>query len=119
MKLITQRDQIRGVQKEWDAAYPRYDGQMADKIEVSEKLRALDLETVTVEELRKQIPIVVGGGWITRRCNECGGQFGDVIHLGEEPDYDACFVYLCLRCAGKIRGLIGMHGPKQDIEART
>lgn len=36
--------------------------------------------------------------WTSCRCDECGGNFEEVLLIGDEPDYDSRTVTVCVNC---------------------
>jgi hypothetical protein len=102
MELITERDMILNVVKNWEILYCGGEyGQ--DKLEILNKLRKLDLETTQAECVNK---IIGNGSWTTIGCDECGKIVKTVVRLGQEPDYDGHTAWICPDCLRKAIKLI-------------
>jgi hypothetical protein len=100
MKLISARSQIRELvsmfetcmaNPHWGTAKWTKDQQR----EILRKLKSLDLETATVEEVNTitEIPYVE-----MHRCDECEQDFWDVVELGENLDDHSGTSYICRSC---------------------
>lgn len=106
MRLITERDEIRTVAARWQAQYSAphwHTPREKDKQEIAAKLRALDLETATREEVAE---IIGNDGWIRMTCDECDLEQKVVVHIGAEPDYDARWQQLCGYCLSRAVALL-------------
>lgn len=102
MRLITIRDKIRTVAERWAEKYGSPRGAISDK------LRALDLDTATAADVAR---IVGNDSWVGLECNECGGKFDEVVEAGEplveDYDYRSATVTLCRECATRAAALFG------------
>jgi hypothetical protein len=103
MKIITQRDLIKGIPAWWRETYAsgKY-GQ--DKIQIMKLLDTLDVETATVKDISD---IIGNDSWTSRSCDECQMDVDVVIQLGQEPDYESNTVEICRNCFKKALDLIG------------
>ena len=102
MKIITKRDQIKGIIKSFRDAY----GESLDKPswvhgktrgDLLQELKTLNLDHATDKEIYN----ILDRDWVSLRCNECGLWGGKVIQLGEEPDYESNTVWVCIDCIKK------------------
>ena len=115
MKLLTVRDAIRRVADDWYNLYGSsidsaeqdvgnvYHVGVCAYVEPYHKLRELDVETATAEDVQR---IIGDTAWIPG-CNECGKKSCDVVRVGEEPDYESETAYICLDCAKEALQLLG------------
>ena len=103
MKLYTERDQIRTVADRWANQYQNSTNEQLKLI--TYKLRALDLETVSVQEI---IEIIGNDSWTRLVCTECGFRISHtkIVEIGEEPGYDSATVNLCLEHVKEALALI-------------
>lgn len=110
IEVITKRDVIRGVKERWEEQYRDYapdfkfitaSPNVRTKTvgEVREALEKLDLETCSSEDVDKAMGGI--GGWANNCCSECGKDSQFLIHIGEQPDYEAQWVELCVLCMEK------------------
>jgi hypothetical protein len=119
MEKVTQRDTILGIVKRWEDQYSSYLGDgVNDKNKILAKLKALDLETATPE----QIATIIGNdSWTRLSCDECGKEVTTVIVLGEEPDYESSTASLCHEClatAMQLSGWVAVEGSGSFIYPR-
>jgi hypothetical protein len=50
---------------------------------------------------------VIGtGGWAKNECSECGTDCAVLMHIGDEPDYEARYVELCAGCLANLAVVI-------------
>jgi len=101
MKVITQRDLIRGVARKWRKKYqPFRDDRVIyggfTKEEIADKLNALDGETATAQDVEN---IIGNSSWTALQCHECKKYVSEVVRVGEEPDYESATACLCQQCA--------------------
>lgn len=99
MKLINQRELIRGVAKAWREAYSdaRYG---ADKATIGRKLAKLNGETATAAE----VEAIIGNPTWTNvpTCDECGKENPPaVVEIGRPPDYESSTAHVCQACIAK------------------
>ncbi len=88
MRVITTRKLIQGVAQHWRNQYPD------SKMDIYEKLAALDAETATANDVNQ---IIGNGSWTRITCEECKNEVSEVVHFGE--DYDTFCV--CKECLTK------------------
>lgn len=99
MNVITERDMLRQVKRDWESRYGARDSDNDDSCafnvrKMRRQIAAIDPETVTREELD-----AIGlKGWGALDCDECDKPQDAVIHFGMEPDYDARWWYVCREC---------------------
>ena len=100
MKLISIRSQIKEVADRWKESYLGHTWMGQNKKEIFDKLKKLDPETATKEDVAS---IVGNYSWAKeKQCYECGEYFETVIELGETPpNYESYTTYLCLGCVKK------------------
>ena len=96
MKLITIKSQVLGVRDRWKRQYPNAKG---EKLEILKKLKKLDLNIATPEDLEK---IIGNSSWAeSSRCSECDKYYNEIIELGEEPDCESATAWICKDCLQK------------------
>ena len=97
-KVITERDRIRQVVSKWSHTYDNgLYGE--DKLKILEKLRLLDLEKVSAEEIAS---IIGNSTWTDLTCDECNKRVKEVFQVGEEYDYASTTIRLCVRCIKQL-----------------
>jgi hypothetical protein len=96
MKLYTTRSMIRTVLKRWRHQYPK--GSEARFLAVEDKLAALDVETVTANEIER---IIGNDSWTDIHCDECDTYVPAAMELGQEPGYQSNTAMVCLPCLRK------------------
>tara|TARA_R100000365_G_C2747338_1_gene77159 strand:+ start:4411 stop:4752 length:342 start_codon:yes stop_codon:yes gene_type:complete len=81
-----------------------------DRMAITEKLLALDLDTITAE----QVDGIIGNtSWTKNKCDECDQDCEVLARFGPEPDYDVRWFDVCLSCltqaleAAKEAALVG------------
>ncbi len=99
-RLLTERQQIRDILKNWTAQYMG-----GDPWGTVKKLEKLDLETVSAARIAT---LIGNDSWIAPNCcDECGsGPSWNMIRVGEEPSYDSSTAILCFDCLRKAVALI-------------
>ena len=99
MSLIYQRHIIKDVPARWREQYagdmrlPLWNGETPG--DVAKRLSALDLNTCSSGDIDKAIGTT---GWADNECDICKKSHPTVLHLGDEVDYDARWVRMCLGC---------------------
>ena len=105
MYIVTKQGKIKDLVKTFFATYTQYG---ADKCtnapfytrERYNRMITLDPETCTVSEFDKALGTT---NWTKNCCTECGKDFDALIHIGDEPDYEARYVRVCKGCiAGAV-----------------
>jgi len=99
MYVITKREIIKSVVERWGQTY-RNNSYGEDKLEILERLKLLDLETVGAVTINN---IIGNNSWTTLKCSECGKDSIVVIQVGEEPDYESATIQICLPCIDKLK----------------
>lgn len=111
MKVETLRDQVRTVADRWANVYGR-GSYRQDKIDILAKLRTLDVETATAEDVAA---IIGNGSWVCqRRCHECNIDTYDAVELGEPPDYESATATICRSCLVAALDLLSRTPPTKD-----
>ncbi len=103
-KVIRLRDLIRKVPEEWRSQYSKASPTRdADKYEIWNQLRALDLENCPPSE----IDAIIGNDyWTTFRCCDCETRKQeDYLQIGQEPDYESSTATICGDCFNRIVAL--------------
>jgi hypothetical protein len=100
VKVITQRDLIKNILITWKTQYPNPD---PNKKEIEINLSKLNLKTVAVSTVNK---IIGNSSWTSLRCDECLAYVGEIIQVGEEPDYESATACLCSVCLRKAYQLL-------------
>jgi hypothetical protein len=107
IELITTRTLIRSVVKRWEAQYRPEDVYVklygADKQTILAKLKELDPEQASPEEVEA---IIGNTSWTRVTCDACGSEVGEVVRLGQEPDYESATASICHECLAKAIKLI-------------
>jgi hypothetical protein len=103
MKLITKRSKILEVSSLWDRQYVGRSKIYQDKIDIGNRLRKLDLNTVSAKEVDD---IIGNGSWTYIRCHECEKSVERAVELGQEPDYESSTANVCFMCLQKATLLI-------------
>lgn len=81
MRIVTTKDRIQSVVKEWRKQYPiTCSLNHPEKIEIYEKLLALDLSVATEADITK---IIGNDSWTILICDECNRTVDAVVELGE------------------------------------
>lgn len=108
MRLINERENVRGVAERWKAQYfrsgtwARLDIGRAEKI--YHDLAALDPETATARDVAA---IIGNSSWAgPGDCNECGQSRNVLVELGQEPDYESATDRICEDCLRKALALV-------------
>ena len=93
--IVTERDLIKNVVSQWEGVYGS--GRHGDDslLKKLERLRRLDLDTVSASEINS---IIGNATWTTDRCSQCGGYSSPVIVVGQVPDYESSTATLCRPC---------------------
>lgn len=95
--VITERSLIRGIVSRWERQYGHgRSGQ--DKFEILTKLKALDLESASADEVNR---IIGNSSWTTEFCSACNKWTIPVIVVGDVPDYESATAHLCRTCFEK------------------
>jgi hypothetical protein len=109
-KIITERDLIRTVADRWAEQYETgYYSTHKDKQDILARLRALDKETCSADDVNK---IIGNKSWTRRHCSECREHTNWAIQVGEEPDYESATATLCRSCFDKAVKLVNDHDNK-------
>lgn len=102
-RVIRKADKVKRAPDRWAAQYPR--GKWSpDKNEITDRLAALKGTDFTAE----QVDSIVGNkSWTQNLCDGCDGDFPLLVRIGEEPEYEARWLDLCLSCAREAFEVIG------------
>jgi hypothetical protein len=100
MIKITRQSRADGVKEEWKKQYGigQSDRSLDHRhIEIYNKLCALPDHPGPDE-----IAAIIGNdSWTDCQCDECGKDYGVVIQLGQEPDYESATAKICPTCLNK------------------
>lgn len=94
-RIQTTRMLIRDVAAKWDRQYSGGRNYAPDKRAIYERLRLLDGETATPEDVRE---IIGNDSWTSLQCGGCSKYVGALVIVGDEPDYESSTAYLCYAC---------------------
>lgn len=102
MYVTTKREVIRGVPDQWRAQYAGWPAD-SEKAAITLALDALDAETCSAED----VELIIGNSsWTSLTCTCCGASADVLIHIGDEPDYDAIYQDLCRACVIKAASML-------------
>lgn len=100
--LNTERAKVRRVAEHYRAQYPAgaaYNRYAFDPDEVYDRLRQLDVETATAEDVAA---IIGNKSWCRpESCDQCGVDTYRTITLGQRRNYESATAVLCLSCLCK------------------
>lgn len=121
IRIITRREIIKSVPSRFMSQYSRYSDDkplpwtagVESKREMFERLRALDTDTCTAEDVGA---IIGNDSWTSLDCSECGQSCDAVVRIGDEPDYDARWVDVCSDCLGKASEILARALPSDRRE---
>ena len=101
MKLITQRDLIRGVADKWRKQYdPSSEAAVINKWK---QLDALDKDPASVDDVAR---IIGNKSWTRITCHECKNDVSEAVEVGEPPDYESNTAVICRSCMTKAVTLL-------------
>lgn len=108
MKLRTRRQLVESVPDLWDNQYSKYYGvqeaHFGDPAIKSDKLRAIDLSSLSDSEATDEIDRIIGNrSWTRMLCEECEGEVDALIRF---QDRGECCVDVCSDCLMRAVGLI-------------
>ena len=93
MRIVRQSEICQGVPDRWAKQYAK--SATAWHGEITARLSLLSPQDRTPDT----IDAIIGNGtWTANFCDECGMDQSVSVHLGEEPDYEARYLNLCLSC---------------------
>lgn len=93
MYLLHKQDVIKSAPRRWEEQYKNY-GNRYGHIDTMIKLNSLEWPFTD-----KQVNDIIGNDrWTKLECAECGKDVETLVHIGDEPDYDACWVDICMEC---------------------
>ena len=124
MKVITKRDVIKSVLSRYQEQYKNYrDDQIvgvgAGRASVGETKRLLsklDLDKCTEADVDAAIGTK---GWASLTCDECHEKVDALIHIGDEPDYEAQWQMLCANCIKKAADMLTRKALSVNKNGRT
>jgi hypothetical protein len=116
IRVVGVRESIRGVAELFRQQHGRDFDSVAHwnprqtKCQIYDALRALNAETAT----SKDVAAIIGNdAWIGERCDFCGVKPEWWFELGDEPDYEARYLYACPPCLEYLAA-IAMEAAKPD-----
>lgn len=114
MKPIHQRDIISTILKRWLEQYKDYKGD--EKFpsggtyrEITNNIEKLDLETCSVKDVKAAMG---HDNWTSNQCDECYKDSPVVLQLDENPDSEASWRNMCLKCLKKAVAMLEATKPK-------
>ena len=109
MRIITRRDLIKNIAKQWKQAFYHNDGdkwRYASTVQaelVYDKLQELDLKACS----REEVDGVTGKEyWTEIICDECKKDVDVVIQVGENEDHDSRTANVCPECFGRAMSMM-------------
>lgn len=108
MRIITKQSKVIPCINNFLSAYKTYGTKNAPFYtkERLDRISKLVPETCTVEEFETALGVK---HWTVNLCDECGGDFDTLLHIGENPDYDARWQCLCVGCLMKAVGVLAQY----------
>lgn len=107
MKIRTERERIKEVVERY-RPYPGKENEMwkvgMTRRELIDKLKALDLNTATAEDI---VAIVGHEGCVSFHCNECHAKSQEVVELQTGEGH--LTMYLCRKCTEKAILMFKQH----------
>ena len=103
IKIIRKADVVAGVPERWRKNYIGWHDSTGSKSKITAALAVLRSHnaTFTAEQVDK---IIGNSSWTRNECDECGKDYETLVHIGDEPDYEARWVVICRECLnGAIR----------------
>ena len=94
MKPVTKRELIQNIVHSWESQFGS-DPEKPRLREILEKLRGLDLATVSEDEIEA---IIGNRSWTRLQCVECKHDSEEAIQFGDESEYDGQPFYVCPTC---------------------
>ena len=99
MKVVNKRSLIRSVAERWRMTYSRNGVLEISKEDIYAKLKALNLETCSEEDVSNAIG---NDSWTHLKCDECQTRVDWVLVVGEQPNYESATACLCRECCSKV-----------------
>ena len=93
LEIITKRNRIKSILKRWKKQYPAHK-RTKDKEEIYCKLKLLDLETATEDDIADAIG---NSSWTDLRCDFCGQDYGKIAIIYDEECHSFCLCIFCVR----------------------
>jgi hypothetical protein len=110
MKLITTKQQAAQAADKWKRTYFNEDSRQWYKYvfeHLTKKERYEALVALGPEPRPEDVETIIGNrSWTRIRCSECGKEAGEVVEVGEEPDYESSTTWLCKDCLRKALNLM-------------
>ena len=93
MEIITKKELIASVAERWRYQYPK--NACTEKMEtIYQKLIRLPLGATENDVTN----IIGNGSWTRNKCDECQKENEVIVRIGEEPDDDFSYAYICAAC---------------------
>lgn len=103
MKLVTKQSLVAPAIEQYLKMAPNFVGKYYTwPQEIYDKMIKLDVNTCTVAQFNEAMGRT---DWTSNHCDECGEDFDTLVHIGNEPDYDARYQRLCSDCLSKALGM--------------
>lgn len=93
--IHTERSVVRNVHLRWRKAY--------GEDTTYQKLRALDVETATAQEVAT---IIGNAAWVHVGCDGCGNYVLNAVTVGAEMDRESATATLCLPCVERAASVL-------------
>jgi len=105
--LTTRREVIRAVPATFKSQYGNRPNDFLWKAkktiaETVAELESLDVDTCDPEAVNEAIG---NRSWTAHDCSSCGQTCETLVHIGEEPDYEARYQDLCKSCVSHALAL--------------
>lgn len=104
MRIVNRREAIKLAIENFISTYSRYDRNSTMTWTKGkplsyflDRVAALDAESCSVENLNAALD-KDGSTWGRNECDQCGGDFENIIRIGDEPEYDERWQDLCVSC---------------------
>lgn len=100
MYIVTKQGMVKPLIERFFEAYEKFGSTNAVfyNKERYDRMAKLNPYSCTVSEFDEALG---HSGWTDNQCAECGNDFEELVHIGEEPDYEASYVRVCKGCLTK------------------
>jgi len=115
MHMIRRDDLAKGVADRW---YETYFDKRNNQWRYDDGKRTIyeDLKALGSNPSADFVDMAIGNPtWTACRCDECDGQFEEVIEVGQPQDYESATAKLCKGCVTYALGWFDEDRSKQDL----